>query len=86
MCKVETKVEKIWSIPDVSQLQGLCQMSGLPVLFWIRIGAQQCAKLLLNCRFPHQLLRDDLQLQKKAPKFMPHVLTEEQKELRVRLC
>ncbi len=34
----------------------------------------------------HQILTDDLQLSKKAPKFIPRILTDEQKQMHVCLC
>ncbi len=34
----------------------------------------------------HNILRLDLQVKKKAPKFVPRVLTQEQKDLRVSVC
>ncbi len=34
----------------------------------------------------HRILKKDLKLKKKAPKFIPHVLTQEQKDLRVEVC
>ncbi len=34
----------------------------------------------------HQILRDDLSMKKKAPKFIPRLLTEDQKRIRVDMC
>ncbi len=34
----------------------------------------------------HNILRLDLQMKKKAPKFVPRILTQEQKDLRVSVC
>ncbi len=34
----------------------------------------------------HSILRHDLQMKKKAPKFVPRVLTQEQKDFRVSIC
>ena len=34
----------------------------------------------------HQILQEDLKLKKKAPKFIPWILTQEQKDLHVQVC
>ena len=47
---------------------------------------QMAAEVQISTGSVHTILRKDLQVKKKAPKFVPHLLTQEQKQLRIRLC
>ncbi len=47
---------------------------------------QIAAETQISTGSVHNILRKDLDLKKKAPKFVLHILTQEQKELRVCLC
>ncbi len=47
---------------------------------------QVAAQVQLSTGSVHTIMKKDLELKKKAPKFVPHLLTQEQKDLRVRLC
>lgn len=47
---------------------------------------QLAAETQLSTGSVHNILKKDLELKKKAPKFVPCVLTQEQMDLRVRLC
>ncbi len=40
----------------------------------------------LSCCTVHRIVRGELQMKKKAPKFVPHILTDEQKQMRMKLC
>lgn len=78
---------------------GDLQRPGQPVTAWTPAAIQQCATLIHNDRrlgihhLSHTLdvsygtvfriLHQDLQLTKKAAKFIPHVLTDNQKERRI---
>ncbi len=47
---------------------------------------QIAAEVNISKGFVHAILKQDLSMSKKAPKFMPRMLTAEQKELRMSLC
>ena len=47
---------------------------------------QVAAEVNLSKGSVHSILRDDLQMKKKAPKFVPHMLTQAQKDLCVEVC
>ncbi len=47
---------------------------------------QMAAEVQISTGSVHNILRKDLQVKKKAPKFVPHLLTDKQKQLCVRLC
>ncbi len=47
---------------------------------------QLAAEVQMSRGSVHTILRHDLDLKKKAPKFVPHVLTQDQKDLRVEVC
>ncbi len=47
---------------------------------------QVAAEVQISTGSVHTILKKDLDLKKKAPKFVPYLLTQEQKDLRVRLC
>ncbi len=47
---------------------------------------QVTAEVNLSRGSVHNILRHDLQMKKKAPKFIPHLLTQDQKEICVQVC
>ncbi len=52
-----------------------------------RISVRELAdRMDISVGSAHKLLKDDLKLQKKALKFVPRVLTDDQKEMRHSLC
>ncbi len=47
---------------------------------------QVAAEVQLSTGSVHNILRHDLDLKKKAPKFVPMILTADQKQLRIEIC
>ncbi len=47
---------------------------------------QMATEVQVSTGSVHNILTKDLELKKKAPKFVPRILTQEQMDLRVRLC
>ena len=79
----------IWSVLVNRQLQGIWPMCARCRKFWMMMCCtvrQVAAEVQISTGSVHSILRKDLDLRKKASKFIPCLLTQEQKELRVRLC
>lgn len=66
-----SNVHAVQAVLDVDRRATVCQLS---------------AEAKISTGSVHQILKEDLQLWKKSPKFVPCVLTEEQKQLHVHLC
>ncbi len=72
--------------PTVRTLSNVCAVDQVLQRDRLATVRQLAAEVNLSKASVHSILKNDLQLKKQAPKFVPCILTDEQKQLCIQVC
>ncbi len=74
------------NLTNVRAVQEVMQVDRRSTVRQISAQVEDATGVPISIGSVHNILHLDLQMKKKAPKFMPCILTQEQKDLRVSVC